>query len=102
MPYDSLSDEALVEHIARRETAALSALYDRYARHAHAVALLVTHDSDQAAAVVEELFWRVWQQGRPPTPGTTLRNSLMLSARRLAGSESVHPQIPQIPERKSA
>ena len=84
MPYESLSDEALAERIARRDPAALSALYDRYARQAQAVALLVTHDPDRAAAVVEALFWRVWQHGRPPTPGASLRNSLMLSARRLA------------------
>lgn len=84
MPFDTLPDEALAAYIARRNAAALSALYDRYARRAYAVALLVTHDPDRAAAVVEELFWRVWQQGQPPTPGHSLRNSLMLSARRLA------------------
>lgn len=84
MPYESLPDEALAERIARRDAAALAALYDRYAYQAHAVALLVTHDPNQAATVVEELFWRVWQQGRPPILGASLRNSLMLSARRLA------------------
>lgn len=84
MLFDTLSDEALAAQIARRDPAALTALYDRYARRAYAVALLVTHDPDRAALIVEELFWRVWQQGHPPTPGRGLRNSLMLSARRLA------------------
>ncbi len=84
MPYESLSDAALAERIARRDAAALSALYDRYARQAYAVALLVTHQSNAAAAVVEALFWDLWQQGQPPIPGASMRNSLMLSARHLA------------------
>jgi DNA-directed RNA polymerase specialized sigma24 family protein len=94
MAYDALSDEALVQLIGRRDTAALSALYDRYARQAHAVALLITREPAAATAIVEELFWRVWQQGRPPTPGATVRNSLMLSARRLAENlpQTLSPQ----------
>lgn len=93
MPYNSLSDEALAERIARRDPAALSALYDRYAPRALAVAQLVTHNSDQAAAVVEELFWRFWQQGGPPIPGAGVRNSLMLSARRLAEALPIGAQV---------
>ena len=84
MPYDALSDETLAQRIGGRDADALSALYDRYARQAHAVALLVTHEPNAAAAVVEELFWQLWQQGAPPFSGATFRNALMLSARRLA------------------
>jgi DNA-directed RNA polymerase specialized sigma24 family protein len=86
MAYDALSDETLIQRVGRRDAAALSTLYDRYARQAHAVALLITREPAAATAVVEELFWRVWRQGQPPSSGATVRNSLMLSARRLAES----------------
>ena len=84
MPYDGLSDDNLMALIRRRERAAWSALYDRYAQQAHAVALLVTREPAAAAAVIEELFWEVWRCGATPQPGATVRNGLMLSARRLA------------------
>lgn len=92
MVYDALTDEALIERVDGRDAAALSALYDRYARQAHAVALLVTHEPNAAAAVVEELFWQIWQRGAPPFPGATFRNALMLSARRLA-ERMAQPQM---------
>ena len=84
MPYDALSDETLAQRIDSRDADALSTLYDRYACQAHAVALLVTHEPNAAAAVVEELFWQFWQRGAPPFPGIPFRNALMLRARRLA------------------
>lgn len=84
MGYDRLTDETLVDLIDRRDADALAALYDRYARQAYAVAQIVTHEPDAAAAVVEELFWTFWQRGTAPSPGSSVRNSLMLSARRLA------------------
>ncbi len=84
MQYEALSDESLAQLIDGRDEGAFSALYDRYARQAYAVALLVTRDASAAAAVVEKLFWELWQHGAPPFPGATFRNALMLSARRLA------------------
>jgi DNA-directed RNA polymerase specialized sigma24 family protein len=86
MPYDAVSDEGLVQMISRRDAAALSALYDRYAHQAHAVALLVTREPAVAVAVVEELFLHVWRRAAPPSCGSSVRNALMLSARRLAES----------------
>lgn len=84
MPYDCLSDEALAQLIAGRDRAALSALYDRYARQAHAVAFLITHEAAAASAVVEEVYWEFWRRGAAPAAGSSVRNSLMLSARKLA------------------
>lgn len=89
MPYDGLSDDNLMALIRRRDRAAWSALYDRYAQQAHAVALLVTREPAAAAAVIEELFWELWRNGKLPQPGATVRNSLMLSARRLAESARI-------------
>jgi DNA-directed RNA polymerase specialized sigma24 family protein len=84
MGYNRLTDETLVDLIGRRDAAALSALYDRYYRQAYAVALIVTRESKTAEAVVEDLFWHIWRHGAPQSPGDSVRNSLMLSARRLA------------------
>ena len=91
MSYDALSDETLVQLIGRRDAAALSALYDRYAQQAHAVALIITQEPAAATAVVEALFWEVWRRGAAPSPGSSVRNSLMLSARRLA-QRNLQPQ----------
>jgi hypothetical protein len=92
MGYDRLPDETLVDLIGRRDADALAALYDRYAWQALAVAQIVTRHPDEAAAVVEELFWTFWQRGAVPSPGSSVRNSLMLSARRLA-ERAVQPQL---------
>lgn len=92
MRYDCLSDETLVQMIGRRDSAAFSALYDRYARQTLAVAMIVTHDRTAAEAAVEEVFYTLWQRrGAAATTGTSVRNSLMLSARRLA-ERSPQPQ----------
>ena len=61
MPYDQMSDEALLERIGRCDRAALAALYDRYAAAVMAVATLVTGQRAAAEAVVEQLFWSVWR-----------------------------------------
>ena len=84
MPYDRLPDDKLTDLIRQRDRAAWSVLYDRYARQAHAVALLVTCEPATAAAVIEELFWEVWRCGMSWQPGASVRNSLMLGARRIA------------------
>jgi DNA-directed RNA polymerase specialized sigma24 family protein len=92
MGYDRLTDETLIDLIGRRDAAALEALYDRYARQAYTVAQIVAREPDAAAAVVEELFWTLWQRGAAPSPGSEVRNSLMLSARRLA-ERAAQPQL---------
>jgi DNA-directed RNA polymerase specialized sigma24 family protein len=84
MRYGRLSDETLAQMIDRHDSAALSALYDRYAPQAHAVALIVTRDPEAASAVVENLFLEFWRCGKAPSAGSSVRNSLMLSARHLA------------------
>jgi RNA polymerase sigma-70 factor (ECF subfamily) len=82
MPYDGMSDEALLERIARRDAAALAALYDRYAPGVLAVAVRAAGNRAAAEAVVERLFWSVWR-GEVALDGNT-RRQLMLGARRLA------------------
>ena len=52
-----LSDEILAAQVARGESAALEALYDRHASIVLGIALKVIGDED----VLQETFWRVWR-----------------------------------------
>ena len=89
MPYDQLSDDALLERIARCDRAALGALYDRYAAAALTVATLVTGQRATAEAVVEQLFWSVWRG--EIAAGGHVRHHLMLGARQLARGRVTFP-----------
>lgn len=89
MRYDQLGDETLLELIARRDHAALSILYDRYAAGALAVAARVTGERAAAEAVVEQLFWAVWR-GEIAADGR-VRHHLMLGARQLARGRVAFP-----------
>lgn len=90
MPYDVLSDEALVQLIGRRDSGAFSALFDRYTPQMLAVAMIVTRNQTAAESVVEQVFRDLWQRpGSAAGDGVSVRNKLMLSTRRLA------EQLPQ-------
>jgi RNA polymerase sigma factor (sigma-70 family) len=56
-----LSDEALVDGIARSDEAALAELYDRYGRAAYGLALRVLRDPGLAEDAVQEAFLHVWR-----------------------------------------
>ena len=58
---DSLSDEILAVRVARGDSAALEALYDRYASTVFGIALKVIGDHGAAEDVLQETFWRVWR-----------------------------------------
>lgn len=56
------SDEAaLIVRIARQEQAALSQLYDRYARVLYALALKILGTAEEAEEVVLDVFHQVWR-----------------------------------------
>ncbi|HLO15455.1 MAG TPA: sigma-70 family RNA polymerase sigma factor [Anaerolineales bacterium] len=58
---EQLSDEILVARVARGNSAALEALYDRYASAVLGSLLKVIGDRAMAEDVLQETFWRVWQ-----------------------------------------
>lgn len=57
-----LTDEELLADVSRGETAALSALYDRYAPRAFGLILQIIKNQTDAEDVVQETFLQVWQQ----------------------------------------
>src|ERR1044071_8911241 len=54
-------DETLIIQVARGNSAALEALYDRYAPTVLGISLKVIGDQALAEDVLQETFWRVWQ-----------------------------------------
>jgi RNA polymerase sigma-70 factor (ECF subfamily) len=58
---EPLNDETLAARVAQGDSAALEALYDRYASTVLGVALKVLGDQGMAEDVLQETFWRVWR-----------------------------------------
>jgi RNA polymerase sigma-70 factor, ECF subfamily len=56
-----LSDEALVEAVARSDETALGELYDRFGRVAYGLALRVLQDAALAEDAVQEAFLQIWR-----------------------------------------
>jgi RNA polymerase sigma-70 factor (ECF subfamily) len=62
MDYTRLSDEALLNLIARSQENALGELYDRYSRLVYSVALNTLSDPGRAEEVTQDVFERVWEK----------------------------------------
>lgn len=62
MNLTDLTDEQLMAHISNRNHEALSVLYDRYASSIMGLALRMLRNRQTAEEVVQETFWRVWEQ----------------------------------------
>jgi RNA polymerase sigma-70 factor (ECF subfamily) len=58
---EQLSDDRLVTRVAQGDSAALEALYDRYAPTVLGISLKVLGDQALAEDVLQETFWRVWK-----------------------------------------
>jgi RNA polymerase sigma-70 factor (ECF subfamily) len=56
-----LSEETLAARIAQGDRTALEALYDQYAGTVLGICLKITGDRVLAEVLLQETFWRVWQ-----------------------------------------
>jgi RNA polymerase sigma-70 factor, ECF subfamily len=68
MDLASESDQALVAHIADRDSAALDEVYRRYSRSVYSLAYRVLNDSTAAEDVVQEVFLKLWRQPESYNP----------------------------------
>ncbi|MXY25204.1 MAG: sigma-70 family RNA polymerase sigma factor [Acidobacteria bacterium] len=53
-------DRTLISRIARQDTAALAALYDRHADAVYSLAVRITNEPSEAEGVVQEVFSQIW------------------------------------------
>jgi RNA polymerase sigma-70 factor (ECF subfamily) len=58
----TLGDAELMQRIAARDARALEVLYDRYSRIVFSFALRIVGDRLAAEEILQEVFFRVWQQ----------------------------------------
>src|SRR5918997_4686415 len=58
-----LSDADLIGRAADGDARALEVLYDRYSRVVYSFALRIVGDQQTAEEVLQEVFFRAWQQG---------------------------------------
>lgn len=67
--YTALEDVALVERMAAHDAQALETLYERHARIVFSFALRIVGDPSSAEEIVQEAFFRSWQQATRFTEG---------------------------------
>jgi RNA polymerase sigma-70 factor (ECF subfamily) len=63
-PADAVSDDQLIEAVARGDRRAFESLYDRYSSAVFGLALRTLRDRESAEEAVQEVFWRVWQRAQ--------------------------------------
>jgi RNA polymerase sigma-70 factor, ECF subfamily len=61
-PLDEVTDADLVQRVSSGDTAALEALYSRYARVVYSFAVRIVQDGPLAEEILQEVFVRTWRQ----------------------------------------
>ena len=61
-------DETLAARVSRGDSAALEALYDRYASRVLGISMKIVDDQALAEDILQETFWRVWQSAATYQP----------------------------------
>lgn len=75
----SHTDQALAERIGARDSAALDALYQRYARPVYSLAYRILRDSALAEDVTQEVFLKLWWHPETYQPQRGALGSWLLS-----------------------
>ncbi len=65
---NTLTDEELMQEVARGNTGALEALYDRYVSGCFGLAMKIVRDPSVAEEVVQEVFVKLWSRPSVFTP----------------------------------
>jgi RNA polymerase sigma-70 factor, ECF subfamily len=68
-PYGQWSDEILAARVAKGDVRALEVLYDRHAALILGLTLKITGDQILAEEILQETFWRLWQNADTYQPG---------------------------------
>jgi RNA polymerase sigma-70 factor (ECF subfamily) len=94
---EQLSDEILVARVAQGDSTALETLYDRHASTVLGIALRIIDERAAAEGILQETFWRIWQNAAAHQPQRgTFTTWLFSIARNLAidayHRQSVRPQ----------
>ena len=63
VPFAEQSDAELIGRASEGDARALEALYDRYSRVVYSFALRILGDPQLAEELLQEVFFRAWQQG---------------------------------------
>jgi RNA polymerase sigma-70 factor (ECF subfamily) len=100
-----LNDETLAARVARGDTEALEILYDHYAPSVLGISIRIIGDRQAAEDVLQETFWRVWQNAASyRSQRGSFTSWLFRIARNLAidayRRQNIRPQV--IPEAKDA
>ena len=61
--FSALADADLISRVADGDARALEVLYDRYSRVVYSFALRIVGDPQLAEELLQEVFFRAWQQG---------------------------------------
>jgi RNA polymerase sigma-70 factor (ECF subfamily) len=82
---ESGDERALIRQLYRREPAALTAAYDRYAKSVYSLVLRITRDQKMSEDLVHELFVRLCDRSNQiDLMGGSLHSWLLSTARKMA------------------
>ncbi|MGO0063787.1 sigma-70 family RNA polymerase sigma factor [Brevibacillus fluminis] len=104
----TLSDADIMRLVMQKQRAALEELYDRHIKLVYSFALKATRDEQQAKAVVQAVFTRLWttEKGYDPEKGQFVNWLLTITRHitidHLRAEKRYHNVIPLEPERWEA
>src|SRR3954447_20343666 len=75
----AIGDAELIARVSNGDARALEALYDRYSRVVYSFALRIVGDPQLAEEILQEVFFRVWQQGSGFQSNRGLPNPLFVN-----------------------